>query len=112
MTTQQDLTARRCKPCEGGIPALDIPAVRDLMKALHPDWTLAADSSVEYDVSKISTIRGPRTKSRKCAWRVPMSPHISRKPSNAATAEPENPRTRLPDPPVNHDTRTAATSPQ
>jgi 4a-hydroxytetrahydrobiopterin dehydratase len=43
MTNRHDLTAKRCKPCEGGVPALDIAAVRELMKALHPDWKLAAD---------------------------------------------------------------------
>lgn len=43
MTTHTDLTEKRCKPCEGGIPALEAGAVRDLIKALHPDWKLAAD---------------------------------------------------------------------
>jgi 4a-hydroxytetrahydrobiopterin dehydratase len=44
MTDRTDLTTRRCKPCEGGVPPLDAGAVKDLMKALHPEWTLAADS--------------------------------------------------------------------
>ncbi len=43
MATSTELTAKRCKPCEGGVPALPEAAVRDLMKALHPDWKLAAD---------------------------------------------------------------------
>jgi 4a-hydroxytetrahydrobiopterin dehydratase len=43
MTTANDLTAKRCKPCEGGVPPLSAEAVRALMKALHADWKLAAD---------------------------------------------------------------------
>jgi 4a-hydroxytetrahydrobiopterin dehydratase len=43
MTTQEDLITKRCKPCEGGVPALGAPAVAELMKALHADWKLAAD---------------------------------------------------------------------
>jgi 4a-hydroxytetrahydrobiopterin dehydratase len=43
MATGSDLTTRRCKPCEGGVPALDAAAVADLRKALHPDWRLADD---------------------------------------------------------------------
>jgi len=43
MTTAQDLTTKRCKPCEGGVPALEPAAVRALLAALHPDWALAPD---------------------------------------------------------------------
>jgi 4a-hydroxytetrahydrobiopterin dehydratase len=43
MTTQDELTAKRCKPCEGGVPPLTPAAVGQLMKALHGDWKLAAD---------------------------------------------------------------------
>jgi 4a-hydroxytetrahydrobiopterin dehydratase len=43
MTTSADLTTRRCKPCEGGVPPLDPAAVGELRKALHADWRLAAD---------------------------------------------------------------------
>lgn len=42
-TTSNDLTTRRCKPCEGGVPPLEPAAVGDLMKALHADWQLAPD---------------------------------------------------------------------
>ena len=38
-----DLTTRRCKPCEGGVPPLAPSAVAELRKALHPDWELSAD---------------------------------------------------------------------
>jgi 4a-hydroxytetrahydrobiopterin dehydratase len=43
MADHTDLTTRRCKPCEGGVPPLDAGTVRELMKALDPDWKLAAD---------------------------------------------------------------------
>lgn len=43
MTTHEQLTAKRCRPCEGGVPALDTGTVKELMKALHPDWKVAAD---------------------------------------------------------------------
>lgn len=38
-----DLATRRCKPCEGGVPALAAEAVGELRAALHGDWTLSAD---------------------------------------------------------------------
>ncbi|MCC7257707.1 MAG: 4a-hydroxytetrahydrobiopterin dehydratase [Gammaproteobacteria bacterium] len=44
MTTTTDLTRRRCKPCEGGVPALSSGAVAELLRALDPAWQLAADS--------------------------------------------------------------------
>lgn len=43
MAQSNDLTAKKCKPCEGGIPALGRPAVQELLKALHPGWQLSAD---------------------------------------------------------------------
>jgi 4a-hydroxytetrahydrobiopterin dehydratase len=43
MATRQDLTTKRCKPCEGGVPALAPSAVAELMQALHEDWRLAPD---------------------------------------------------------------------
>ena len=38
MTSANDLTKRRCEPCEGGVPALESDAVSELVKALDPDW--------------------------------------------------------------------------
>jgi 4a-hydroxytetrahydrobiopterin dehydratase len=38
-----DLTSKRCKPCEGGVPPLEPAAVAELRKALHKDWILTAD---------------------------------------------------------------------
>jgi 4a-hydroxytetrahydrobiopterin dehydratase len=43
MTTATELTKRRCKPCEGGVPPLERAAAAQLMDALHGDWKLAAD---------------------------------------------------------------------
>jgi len=39
-----DLTAQRCKPCEGGVVALSAEEARSLMKQLSPAWQLAADA--------------------------------------------------------------------
>ncbi len=43
MTKASELTTRRCKPCEGGVPPLEPDAVAQLRKALHPDWQLTDD---------------------------------------------------------------------
>jgi 4a-hydroxytetrahydrobiopterin dehydratase len=37
------LAARRCKPCEGGVPPLATNAARELAAALHGDWSIADD---------------------------------------------------------------------
>ena len=42
MTTAADLTAKKCAPCEGGVPALDAAAVGRLLPAV-PQWKLTAD---------------------------------------------------------------------
>ena len=38
-----DLTSKRCKPCEGGVPALDEKSCQRLMKLLHSRWSIADD---------------------------------------------------------------------
>jgi len=43
MTTAKELTKRRCKPCEGGVPPLESSAVQQLMQALHTAWELSED---------------------------------------------------------------------
>lgn len=43
MTSTEDLAGRRCEPCEGGVPPLEAEAVRELAKALHPDWQVTDD---------------------------------------------------------------------
>lgn len=39
----EDLSKRRCKPCEGGVPPLDPDQSRQLLKGLHADWELSDD---------------------------------------------------------------------
>jgi 4a-hydroxytetrahydrobiopterin dehydratase len=41
--TANELTQKRCLPCEGGIPALRAEQVRELLAAL-PAWKLTADN--------------------------------------------------------------------
>ena len=38
-TTTEELTRKKCVPCEGGIPALSHDEANELLKALH-DWKL------------------------------------------------------------------------
>ncbi|MEZ5566327.1 MAG: 4a-hydroxytetrahydrobiopterin dehydratase [Gammaproteobacteria bacterium] len=38
-----DLTSKRCKPCEGGVPPLSAAAVAELRQALDDHWELSAD---------------------------------------------------------------------
>ena len=38
----EQLTAKQCIPCEGGVPALSPDAVRELLSAV-PKWELSAD---------------------------------------------------------------------
>ncbi len=39
----EKLADKHCKPCEGGIPALDIEQAEQLMQGLHEDWVLRED---------------------------------------------------------------------
>lgn len=38
-----DLADRHCEPCEGGVEPLGDAQCRELMSALHGDWTLSDD---------------------------------------------------------------------
>jgi 4a-hydroxytetrahydrobiopterin dehydratase len=37
------LVDRKCVPCEGGVPPLDLAAAGELMTELHGDWQLKTD---------------------------------------------------------------------
>ena len=37
------LVEQRCRPCEGGVEALRADQAEDLLRALHPDWSLSDD---------------------------------------------------------------------
>lgn len=39
-----DLTAKKCKPCEGGVNPLSRAEAQTLMQQLQPEWKLADDS--------------------------------------------------------------------
>lgn len=41
MTNVCDLTDRKCKPCEGGIPSLEMEEAEKLLKQLEQGWQLA-----------------------------------------------------------------------
>lgn len=38
-----ELVERKCRPCEGGVDPLGPEQARELMSALHVDWTLSED---------------------------------------------------------------------
>jgi 4a-hydroxytetrahydrobiopterin dehydratase len=37
------LAAKKCVPCEGGVPALTLEKAQGLMREIHGDWKLAPD---------------------------------------------------------------------
>lgn len=37
------LAERRCEPCEGGVEPLSAEQSRELLRALHEDWSLSED---------------------------------------------------------------------
>jgi 4a-hydroxytetrahydrobiopterin dehydratase len=39
----EDLSKRRCKPCEGGVEPLRADQCSALLKALHSDWSISDD---------------------------------------------------------------------
>jgi 4a-hydroxytetrahydrobiopterin dehydratase len=43
MNQATDLTARRCKPCEGGVLPLQRDAAEQLMQALDAGWRMSED---------------------------------------------------------------------
>ena len=40
----KELSARKCAPCEGGVPPLTPAQAKHLSKQLHGDWQIAEDS--------------------------------------------------------------------
>ena len=60
----QELAERRCKPCEGGYGAADTEQARELMRALHADWSLSEDG--------LSIARSFRFPAYARRWNLPM----------------------------------------
>lgn len=42
-TASRELSSKRCKPCEGGVPPLAAEAVNQLREALDASWELSVD---------------------------------------------------------------------
>jgi 4a-hydroxytetrahydrobiopterin dehydratase len=40
----KELSARKCMPCEGGVPPLTADQAKVFRKQLHPDWQISEDS--------------------------------------------------------------------
>jgi 4a-hydroxytetrahydrobiopterin dehydratase len=40
---KNDLVERKCKPCEGGVPPLELAAARELLTALDDAWSISDD---------------------------------------------------------------------
>ena len=43
MSATSDLVERQCKPCEGGVPPLEPAAAKELLAALHENWSISED---------------------------------------------------------------------
>lgn len=41
--SESNLEQRKCQPCEGGVPPLEPAAARELLQALHDDWSISDD---------------------------------------------------------------------
>jgi len=40
---KDELAKRHCKPCEGGVEPLRPDQAEELLRSLHPEWSLGAD---------------------------------------------------------------------
>lgn len=43
MSGSDELVSRQCQPCEGDVPPLEAEAARELLQALHEDWSISDD---------------------------------------------------------------------
>lgn len=47
-----DLHQKKCRPCEGGVPALDFAAAETLRRQLDPRWRISGDTkAIQADFS-------------------------------------------------------------
>jgi 4a-hydroxytetrahydrobiopterin dehydratase len=44
LTRGSELSARKCAPCEGGVPPLSAAEAAVLRAQLHPDWQISPDA--------------------------------------------------------------------
>jgi 4a-hydroxytetrahydrobiopterin dehydratase len=49
-----DLTNRKCKPCEGGIPALDSDEVAELKKNINDKWHVSQGTRIAREFAFVS----------------------------------------------------------
>ena len=50
MATAQELAARRCVPCEGGVPPLDSDEIRRLVREIDPSWEVVAETRLRNEL--------------------------------------------------------------
>ena len=43
--SSKELIEKKCKPCEGGVSPLEADAARELLAALHADWSISSDGN-------------------------------------------------------------------
>ena len=43
--SSKQLIEKKCEPCEGGVPPLAADAARELLTALHADWSISVDGN-------------------------------------------------------------------
>ena len=46
MSKSDDLVRKQCQPCEGGVPPLEPEAARELLQALHSNWSISDDGKI------------------------------------------------------------------
>lgn len=49
-----DLTKKKCKPCEGGVPALTTSEVAEYKKNITADWKVTDDNKVSKEFSFVN----------------------------------------------------------
>ena len=64
----EDLAAKRCKPCEGGVRPLDAEQSRQLLEGLHEDWSISDDGRSIYRSFEFPAYSGTLGFANAVAW--------------------------------------------
>ncbi|MGF1614547.1 MAG: 4a-hydroxytetrahydrobiopterin dehydratase [Gammaproteobacteria bacterium] len=73
-TSAPELSAKHCKPCEGGTPALNLEASRTLLKSLN-SWELAENNSAISRTFRFKTFHQTMAFVNALAWIAHQEDH-------------------------------------